>query len=150
MPGTFTKLLYHLVFSTKQRLQLIDSSFKAELFAYIAGIVTTEGGVPLAIGGVADHVHLLVKLKPTTALSDTLRVIKTNSSKWVNDRPENRARFGWQDGYSAFSVSESQLSVVREYILNQETHHQHADFKSELISLLKKHGVEYDERYIWQ
>ena len=150
MPGTFTNLLYHLVFSTKERLPLIGESFQEELYKYMGGIIRGEGGVLLEIGGIADHVHLLAKLKPTIAVSDMLRLLKANSSKWINDEQKVKQRkFGWQDGYAAFTVSESQAPRVVRYIRSQEAHHRKLDFKEELIALLKKHRIEYDERYLW-
>jgi putative transposase len=151
MAGTYTNLLYHLVFSTKERKELIKKEFQEELYKYIGGIVRGEGGVLLEIGGMPDHVHLLAKLKPTRAVSDILRQIKANSSKWLNDEHKRfRIRkFAWQEGYAAFSVSESQVWRVKKYIRGQEEHHKRTDFKTELIALLEKHRVEYDERYLW-
>lgn len=149
MPGTYTNLLYHIVFSTKNRRSLVTKHLKDDLYAYMGGIVRGEGGTLLEIGGMADHVHLLVKLKPTLALSDFLRVLKSNSSKWANERPGRIKKLGWQEGYAAFTVSESQVEKVAEYIRNQEQHHRGRDFKKELISLLQKHGIEYDEKYLW-
>ena len=148
MAGTYTNLLYHIVFSTKNRLPLITPQLKEDLYAYMGGIVRGEGGTLLEINGMPDHVHLLVKLKPTTAISDFLRVLKANSSKWANEKKRLR-KLGWQEGYAAFTVSESQSPRVRNYIRNQEEHHGKQDYKSELLSLLKKHRVEYDERYLW-
>jgi REP-associated tyrosine transposase len=149
MPGTHTNLLYHLVFSTKRRIPLINSSLCEELYRYLGGIIRGEGGVSLQIGGMPDHVHLLVRLKPTIALSDLLRQLKANSSKWVNETRKPARKFGWQDGYAAFTVSESQVARVAKYLRDQEQHHQRADFASELVELLRRHGVEYDEQYLW-
>jgi REP element-mobilizing transposase RayT len=115
----------------------------------MGGIVRGEGGTLLEINGMSDHVHLLVKLKPTTAISDFLRVLKANSSKWVNENKKRLRKLGWQEGYAAFTVSESQAPRVRCYIRNQKEHHRKQDYKSELLSLLKKHRVEYEERYLW-
>ena len=149
MSGTYTNLLYHIVFSTKQRIPLITDSIREELYRYIGGIIRGEGGILLEIGGTADHVHLLAKLKPAVAISDILRVVKANSSKWANERKRRLRKFGWQDGYAAFSVSQSQVSRVRRYIATQEDHHRQRSFKDELISLLDRHHVEYDERHLW-
>lgn len=149
MARTYTNLLFHLVFSTKQRKPLIAQPFQAELHAYLGGIVRDLGGIPIEIGGVADHVHLLVRLKPTLALADALREIKAGSSKWLNEEKFKMLKFGWQDGYSAFTVSESQVNKVRAYIRGQEEHHRRVSFQDELRELLRRHGIEYDERYLW-
>jgi REP element-mobilizing transposase RayT len=149
MPSTYTNLLYHLVFSTKDRAPLITEAIREDLYSYMGGIIRGEGGVSLQIGGISDHVHLLVKLKPAVAVSDILRQLKSNSSKWANETHESVHKFGWQDGYAAFSVSKSQVPVVTEYIRNQEQHHRRSDFKMELVELLRRHEIEYDERYLW-
>jgi putative transposase len=149
MSGTYTNLLYHLVYSTKDRLPLITPQLKDDLYSYMGGIVRGEGGVLLEINGMPDHVHLLVKLKPTLAISDFLRVLKSNSSKWANEQKGRLRKLGWQEGYAAFTVSESQVPRVTKYIRGQEQHHRRQDFKGELLTLLKRHRIEYDERYIW-
>ena len=148
MAGTYTKLYYHIVFSTKERRQFIKPEIEIELHKYMSGIVRGIKGTCIEINGMADHVHLLSMLPPTIAISDALRTIKANSSKWIHEKwPELRG-FGWQDGYSAFTASRSQLDSVQKYIRNQKTHHAESDFKSELVALLERHGVDYDERYI--
>jgi putative transposase len=149
MAGTYTNLLYHIVFSTKERRQLITPASEGELYRYIGGIVRGLEGIQLEIGGVADHIHLLVKFKPTLAVSDAVRDIKANSSKWLNERSKIY-KFGWQDGFAAFTVSESQVERIVAYIRNQKTHHQTATFQEELLELLKLNRVEFDERYIWR
>ena len=149
MSGTHTNLLYHLVFSTKQRMPMISDELAAELHPYLGGIVRGEHGEPLAIGGVSDHVHLLVKLKPTVAVSDFLRQLKANSSRWINEEKWKIHKFGWQDGYGAFTVSRSQVERVTEYIRSQKEHHAMQNFQTEYLDLLVKHEVEYDERYLW-
>lgn len=149
MPGTYTNLLYHLVFSTKERRPLITDRFREDLYKYMGGIVRGEDGVLIEIGGIADHVHLLVKLKPVVALSDFMRVLKANSSKWVNEEKLKIRGFGWQDGYAAFTVSESQVLRIVKYIQNQEAHHRRIAFQGELLTLLKKHKISFDERYLW-
>lgn len=148
MASTFTNLLYHVVFSTKDRVPMITKELQERLYEYMGGIIRGEGGVLLEIGGVADHAHLLAKLKADTAVAVLLRLLKSNSSGWVNDNRLIPGRFAWQTGYAAFSVSESQVEAVRRYIRNQEAHHAKVSFKDELIALLKKHRIEYDERYI--
>ena len=149
MANTYTNLLYHIVFSTKNREALIHNSLKGELNKYIGGLVRDKKGILLEVGGMADHVHLVVKLRPDTSISDMVKYIKANSSGWVNDRPDRQGQFYWQRGYAAFTVSESQLPAVREYVLNQEMHHRGLTFMEELLALLRKHNVEYDERYLW-
>jgi len=149
MPSTYTNLLYHIIFSTKDRKPTITDDFKDELYSYIGGIIRAEGGVQIEIGGIADHVHVLAKLKPTHCVAEMLKLMKANSSKWVNEQGKTRTRFGWQVGYAAFSVSESQVEIVRAYIRNQAEHHRRQTFQEELISLLERHGVEYDPRYLW-
>jgi putative transposase len=149
MPSTYTNLLYHIVFSTKDREPTITADWKEELHSYIGGIIRAEGGVQLEIGRIEDHVHILVKLKPTHCVADVLKLINANSSKWANDRQKIRTRIEWQVGYAAFSVSESQVEVVRAYIRNQEEHHRRQTFQEELVALLERHGVQYDPRYLW-
>jgi putative transposase len=149
MAGTYTNLLYHLVFSTKGRFPLVTRELQPELYAYVGGIVRGEGGVLIEIGGMSDHVHLLAKFKPTAALAEMLRLVKGSSSKWVNEEKSKARKFGWQDGYGAFSVSESQVDAVREYIRTQEAHHRGLSYQAEFRSLLDRHGIEYDERYLW-
>jgi len=148
MPGTYTNLLYHIVFSTKERQPLITPDVKEELYRYIGGIIRAEGGKLLEIGGIEDHVHIVAKLKPAIAVSDALRLIKANSSKWTNEG-KSKMRFAWQEGFGAFSVSESQVEPVAQYIRHQEEHHQVQTYREEFVSLLERHGVEYDPRYLW-
>ena len=118
MAGTFTNLLYHMVFSTKLRKPWITPQLKEELYRYMGGIVRGEGGTLLEINGMSDHVHLFLKLKPTVAVSDFLEKLRPNSSKWVNKEKQRIRKFGWQDGYGAFTVSESQVLRLRRYIRN--------------------------------
>lgn len=148
MANTFTNLLYHIVFSTKDRIPVIHEGMRERLYEYMGGIIRGERGVLLEIGGVPDHVHLLVKLKSDMAVAEIVRLVKSNSSKWLNELEGARGRFEWQTGYGAFSVSESQARKVRQYIRTQESHHAKVSFRDELIGLLEKHGIEYDERYL--
>jgi REP element-mobilizing transposase RayT len=150
MAHTFTNLLTHVIFSTKDRVPHIDAELKPDLFAYMGGIVREIDGKALGINGTADHVHLLIKLPPTIAISDAMRVLKTNSSRWVHEQWDSRSAFGWQTGYGAFSVSQSNVPAVLRYIANQEEHHRKVSFQEEFLAYLKKHGIEYDERYIWE
>jgi putative transposase len=149
MANTYTNLLYHIVFSTKDRIPFIEPSVRNDLHSYLGGIVRDAGGIALEIGGVADHVHLLVKLPPKVALSDFMRELKSGSSKWMNEQKMKLRKFAWQDGYAAFTVSKSQAPAVRKYIKNQERHHQRVGFQEEFVQLLRRHEIEFDERYIW-
>jgi REP-associated tyrosine transposase len=149
VPSTYTNLLYHIVFSTKDRIPLITNELQEELYCYIGGIIRAEGGVQLEIGGMTDHIHILAKIKPAISVSEMLAKIKANSSKWANDHKMKMRKFGWQEGYAAFSVSESQVISVREYIRNQKEHHREQTFQEEFIALLERHGIEYDPRYLW-
>jgi REP element-mobilizing transposase RayT len=112
--------------------------------------IRKQGGIVLEINGMADHVHLLTKLRPDQALSNVLRDLKANASGWLHKLFPDMRDFGWQNGYGAFTVSTSQVGIVQEYIRQQETHHQEMSFKEEFISLLRKHGIEFDEQYLWK
>lgn len=147
MPSTYTSLHYHLVFSTKNREPLIDSEWRTRLHEYLGGVIRGLEGVSLGVGGVADHVHLLVGLKPTHCLANFIRDLKKDTTNWVKDALGSPS-FYWQEGYSAFTVSPSALEAVRRYVLNQERHHRHKTFREELIEMLIKAGVEFDERYL--
>jgi putative transposase len=149
MPSTYTNLLYHIVFSTKERIPLITDDLQEELYRYIGGIIRAEGAVQLEIGGMADHVHILAKFKPSIAVSEMLGKIKANSSKWANDHKMKMRKFGWQEGFAAFTVSESHVPSVREYIQNQHEHHRKQTYQEEFSALLERHGIEYDPRYLW-
>jgi REP element-mobilizing transposase RayT len=149
MSGTYTKLYYHFVFSTKNRQPFINSTIEEQLYKYIAGVVRGIGGVSIEINGMPDHTHILTILPPKIAVSDALRDIKSNSSKWIHESWPNLHHFGWQDGFAAFTVSKSQVEPVRQYIRDQKNHHLQSDYKAELIGLLDRHDIDYDERYIW-
>jgi REP-associated tyrosine transposase len=148
MPSTHLSLHYHLIFSTKNRIRLIAKDWRDNLHAYLGGIVKGINGVPLAIGGVADHVHLLVGLRATYRLDYVLRDIKAESSGWVH-ATIGLKKFEWQSGYLGLTVSPSQIEAVKNYIFNQEQHHRRKTFKEEYLELLKLSGIEYDEKYLW-
>jgi REP element-mobilizing transposase RayT len=150
VPQSFTCLHYHLVWSTKHREPTITPDLRPRLYEYLGGIVRSEGGMLLTVGGVADHVHLLARLSQQTAVADLLRVAKANSTKWVHDTFPTSAGFGWQTGYGAFTVSYSQLDAVRHYIARQEEHHRTVTFQDEFREFLRRHGIEFDERYLWE
>jgi len=147
--ATFTNLLYHIVFSTKHRQPLITTTLKEELYKYMGGIIRGEGGTLLEIGGTPDHIHLLARFKADQSVAHMLQLIKANSSKWANEQPQQNSRFAWQIGYAAFSVSESQAPSVKDYVQRQEDHHRRNSFQEELLALLRKHAIDYDERYVW-
>ncbi len=149
MSRTFTNLLTHLIFSTKDREPLIVPEIKSELFAYLGGLTRELKGKAYGINGTTDHVHMLINLPPVVSISEALRFIKSNSSGWVHDKWPQRS-FAWQLGYGAFSVSKSNAPEVLKYIGNQEYHHRKVSFKDELVDLLHKHEIEYDERYLWE
>jgi len=149
MPRSYTNLLYHIVFSTKDRRPLITADREERLYGYVGGIIRGLGGILLMINGVADHVHLLVKLRPDKSLSDVLRELKSNSSGWMHDVFPNAADFSWQNGYGAFTVSESQIGRVTHYIANQKSHHGERSFESEFIELLERNGIEFELKYLW-
>ena len=149
MAGTFTNLLFHVVFSTKHRQPIITTDLQPELYKYIGGIVRGQDGVLLEIGGIPDHVHLVTKFRADVSVAEMLRLIKANSSKWVNERPHPMGRFEWQAGYGAFSIGESQAPRVIRYIQDQEKHHRRMTFQDEFRKLLTRYRVEFDERYVW-
>ena len=149
MSHTYAKLLYHVIFSTKDRAKLITRDMQPRLWAYMGGIVRTAEAEALSIGGIEDHTHMFLKVPPRLALSEVVRDIKAYSSKWVSKEFGMRGKFAWQTGFAAFSVSQSKAANVLEYIATQEAHHHGDDFKAELLKLLKRHEVEYDERYLW-
>ena len=148
MSHTYTNLLSHVIFSTKDREPLITARLDDDLLAYLGGIVRELGGALRAANARPDHVHLLCSLPPMVAMADALRGVKTNSARWVH-RSRNYADFEWQTGYGAFSVSHSLAPAVVRYIGDQEKHHRRVTFQEELIAFLKKNGIAYDERYIW-
>ena len=150
MAHTFTNLLTHIIFSTKNRAPYINAALKSELFAYMGGIARELNGMALTINGMPDHVHLLVRLPPSISLSDFMRILKTNSSRWVHRKWPRWSEFAWQTGYGAFSVSRSAIEVVQRYIQDQEQHHKKLSFQEEIVAFLKRQGVEYDERFIWE
>jgi putative transposase len=147
MSSTYLSLHYHLVFSTKERRPFIDDAWREDLHEYMGGTINGLGGYTQQVGGVADHVHMLVGLKATHTLSDVLRELKKASSVWVHERTGSK-RFAWQEGYSAFTVTPTSRACVRRYIRNQSEHHRKLSFREELIGMLKKAGVEFDPQYL--
>ena len=148
MSQSFTNLLYHLIFSTKDRRPLITVDYQPRLYNYIGGIIRNTGGISLGINGMDDHVHVLAKLRPDRALSDVLRDLKANASGWMHDIFPSLPDFCWQRGYAAFTVSQSHVKQVQHYIAAQKEHHHKISFRDEFILFLRANGIEYDERYI--
>ncbi|MBI1745911.1 MAG: IS200/IS605 family transposase [Acidobacteria bacterium] len=148
MSQSYTNLLYHIIFSTKDHRPLITSEYQSRLYDYIGGTVRGVGGISLELNGTEDHVHLLAKLRPDNALSDVLRDLKANASGWMHDGFPARKGFSWQRGYGAFTVSQSNIQDVRRYIARQQAHHEKVSFRDEFTQFLKANGIEYDERYL--
>jgi putative transposase len=149
MPQSYTCLHHHLIFSTKGRLPLLIVGIQARLWEYFGGILRSRGCVLLAAGGMPDHVHLLIGLNKEMAISDCLRIIKTNSSSWIHQTFPGVAGFAWQTGYGAFAVSYSQLEVAKQYIAQQEEHHRTLSFQDEFVAFLQRHNIEYNPKYLW-
>jgi REP element-mobilizing transposase RayT len=150
MPHSYVNLIYHIVFSTKDRRPAITDDYQPRLYEYIGGIIRTQGGVALAINGMADHVHVLAKLRQDKALSDMIRDFKANASGWMHEIFPEQKDFAWQNGYGAFTVSASQVDEVSKYIANQKLHHQKRSFNDEFTAFLKVNEIGFDERYLWK
>ena len=148
--STFTSLTYHLVFGTKYRFERIRPPLQDELYAYIGGIIRGEQGHLIEIGGMPDHVHILTAIPPSLAVSDMLKRIKAKSSKWVNQEHKCAERFEWQIGFGAFTVSHSQIEIVQRYIQNQAEHHRQLTFQEELMMLLRRHAIAFDEQFLFE
>ncbi len=148
MPGTYARILLHIVFSTKHRQPWLTPDTAQRLYPYMGGIVRAENGMLYDIGGADDHVHLYLRCRPDKSVSDLMRTIKARSSKWVHDTFPALDAFAWQEGYSVFSVSKSQEDSVKKYIAGQREHHKKEDFKSELLRMLRLHDIEFDERHV--
>lgn len=148
MPSTYGSLLCHTVFSTRNRLPQISSEWRTRLHALLGRVTLDHDARPIEIGGIADHVHILLALRPTHCLGDLMRAIKRDSSRWVHDTLGIHS-FAWQDGYGYFGVSPSGMEDVRRYIRDQEEHHRKRTFQEEFVALLKACGIEYDEKYLW-
>ncbi len=146
MKNTYTQLRYHLVFSTKHRMPVITGEIRSALYDYLGGVLRGHGGTLLAAGGMPDHVHLLAGWGTTVSVAEMLKLLKGGSSHWVSDRPDAPKAFSWQEGYGAFTVSASQVSIVKRYILNQEEHHRKVSFLQEFQTLLEKHQIAFDPK----
>jgi putative transposase len=148
MPSSLSNLLYHIVYSTKNRKPMI-TTYKKDLYKFICSNIIREGGQVFAVNGTDDHIHIAAKILPRCSISDILKLIKGNSSKWVNEQSICTSRFSWQRGYGAFTISKSKLNTVIRYINSQEVHPRKKTFKEEFLALLDVHEIEYDERYVW-
>jgi len=148
MANTYTSLHYHVVFSTKKRQPFLVDATRERLFSYLGGIARENGMKALEIGGVADHVHLLLSIPASLAVSKAVQLIKGASSHWLKATFPKMIDFAWQDGYAAFTVSQSQLDDVRAYIRSQPKHHRTKTFVEEYRAFLARHHIEYDERYL--
>jgi len=149
MPGTYSQIYIQIVFAVKGRENLINKEWKDNLHKYIAGIIKGKEQKPIIVNGMADHIHSFVGLRPSMAISDLVRDIKNNSSNFINENKFVIGKFSWQGGYGAFSYSQSQISAVYDYILNQEEHHKKKSFREEYVDLLKKFEIEYEEKYLF-
>ena len=149
MPQSLGRVIIHFVFSTKNREPWLDAEARPRVHAYLATICRDLGGEAFRVGGVADHVHILTTLPRTLSQADMVEALKKTSSKWIKGVAPKFGNFYWQRGYGAFSVSPSQLEAVLEYIGTQEEHHRNRSFQEEYREFLHKHGIEFDERYVW-
>lgn len=150
MPNTYSQIYIQVVFTVKGRANLIQKTFKEELYKYICGIVKANNQKVYAINGMPDHIHILLSLKPDISLSDLMRDIKASSSKWINSRDFVKGKFQWQEGFGAFSYAQSQLDHVIAYINKQEEHHSKKSFKEEYLAFLTKFDVPFDEKYVFE
>jgi len=149
MPQSLARLYVHLIFSTKKRERFLTNRVRVPLHAYMATVLQNIDCPAELINSTDDHIHLLFELARTVSVSQAVEDVKKFSSKWLKSQGEEFAEFAWQTGYGAFSVSESNVSAVREYIANQQEHHRQKSFQEEYRSFLERHKVAYDERYVW-
>ena len=149
MPQSLSRLLPHLVFSTKNREALISPELESELHPYLVGILNNIDCPSLQVGGTSDHVHLFFGLARTRSMAEVVEVVKTSSSKWIKTKGARYGGFHWQAGYGAFSVSQSEVEIVVSYIRNQEKHHRKTSFQEEYRQLLERYQISYNERYVW-
>lgn len=150
MAGTFHQVYIQIVFSVKGRENLVAGSWKDELYKYISGIITNKKQKSIIVNGMPDHVHVFLGLNPNMLLSDLVRDIKNNSSKFINEKGFLKGKFAWQEGYGAFSYAQSQVKQVYDYILNQESHHKKKSFRDEYMELLQKFEVDFEEKYLFE
>lgn len=149
MANTYSQIYIQIVFAVAGRFNLIEKSWRDELYKYVTGIIRNHDQKLIAIGGIENHVHILIGLKPNIALSDLVRDIKANSSRFINEKRFVKGKFSWQEGFGAFSYSHSQLDNVIRYIQNQEEHHKTSNFKDEYLKFLKKYEVDFDKKHLF-
>ena len=149
MPNTYTQIHIQCVMAVKSRHALIGSSWKEQLHKYITGIVQNQGHKLIAINSMPDHLHLFIGFRPNQSLSDLMRIVKSDSSEWINKQQFNSSKFNWQEGYGAFSYSRSHIKAVSDYIANQEEHHRKKTFLEEYKQLLNQFEITYDEKFIF-
>ena len=149
MSNTFSNLLFHTVFSTKERRRLLSKGFRSHLFRYISGKADKNNFKTIKSGGTDDHIHVLLSLGPDLSVSKAVQLLKGNSSKWIHDNFPYLNLFSWQEGYGAFTVSKSQVGIIQKYITNQEEHHKKMSFEEEYVELLKKNQIGFDSRYLF-
>lgn len=150
MANTFSQIYIQTVFAVSDRMSLIQTNFKEDLFKYITGIVTNQGQKLISINGMPDHVHILIGLRPAMALADVVREIKADSTNFINRNKWVRGKFSWQEGYGAFSYGHSQLNTIIRYIQNQEKHHSRRSFRDEYLTLLRKFDIPFDDKYVFK
>lgn len=150
MPGTYSQIYIQYVFAVKDRENLLQKPWREEVFKYMAGIIKAKDQKPIIINGVTDHVHVFVGLRPAMKISDLVRDIKNNSSKFINEQKFINGKFAWQEGYGAFSYAHSQIETVYQYIANQEEHHRKKTFKEEYLGFLQKFEIEHNEKYLFE
>jgi len=150
MANTYTQIYIQIVFAVRNRAALISPQWKERLHKYITGIVQNKGHKLIAINSMPDHLHIFIGMKPDEALSNLVRDVKRDSTNFVNEEIKPRSRFGWQEGFGAFSYSRSAIDTVVKYILNQEEHHRRKTFREEYESFLKEFAVDYDARYVFE
>lgn len=149
MPQSLVKNYLHITFSTKNREPFIDTNIQKELFRYLGGICKNLECNPIIVGGFKDHVHILCLLSRKIALMKLVEELKSHSSKWIKTKGESYQNFYWQNGYGGFSIHQSQVNIVKNYILNQDNHHKERSFKAEYIKFLEDYNIDFDERYLW-
>jgi putative transposase len=150
MANTYTQINLHAVFSVKGKGNIIPATIRPDVFKYISGILINIDQYPLAVNGFKDHVHLFFEMRPDKSLSDIIRVVKANSSKWINENRMVKGKFSWQQGYGGFSYSRSQRNNVIQYIMKQEEHHHQKTFREEYLELLKSFEIKFEEQYIFE
>ncbi len=149
MAGTYSQVFIQVVFAVKRRENLLQKPWREEVFKYISGIITEKGSKSIIVNGVEDHVHCFIGLRPVCSISDLVRDIKNNSSRFINERKFVKGKFQWQEGYGVFSYANSQVKEVYNYVLNQEERHAHKKFKEEYLKMLDDYEVDYNEQYLF-